>query len=226
MSTVESRIPNAATPTAPLNPGTEGTGGFRRTVVERETADNRLLNRVSALRDRTTDLDDDVRALHHQVRDFALDERTTAAALRDPRDLLKALSHEYGLSWSAIARLTGVSPTAVRKWRRGETIAPDNRRALARSVTFLEIIGENAAPIVDIGSWLEMPLSDRATLTPLDLYAMGKMPLLIDHVAERLPAHAMLDEADPDWREHYASDGAFTVVDGGDGHLTIIEKPE
>jgi|ERR1700691_2970909 len=226
MSTVESHIPNAATSTATLNPGTEGTGGFLRTVVERETADDRLLNRVSALRDRTTDLDDDVRALHHQVRDFALDERTTAAALRDPRDLLRALSHEYGLSWSAIARLAGVSSTAVRKWRRGETISSENRRALARSVTFLEILGENAAPIVDIGSWLEMPLSDRATLTPLDLYVMGNVPLLIDHVAQRLPAHAMLDEADPDWREHYASDQAFAVADGGDGHLTIIEKPE
>jgi hypothetical protein len=223
MSSDERTIFNAAD--APAPPDTEGTGALTRVREVPETADDRLLNQVSALRDRTNDLHTDVSALHQDTRELELDERTTAAAMRDPRELLRELSHGYGLSWAAIARLALVSPTAVRKWRRGDAISPDKRRAIARGVTFLQMLGENFGPLKDIGSWLEMPLSDQATLTPLDLYIAGQVGILLDHVSGHLAAHAMLDAFAPDWRERYARDARFTVEDAGDGHLSIVERP-
>ncbi|HEY5342866.1 MAG TPA: hypothetical protein VIJ66_04320 [Solirubrobacteraceae bacterium] len=220
----QTTILNAAdAPPEPLL-DTEATGTLPRPTIRPETADSRLLNRVSALRDRTRDLDDEVRVLHQDTRELELDERTTAAAMRDPYDLLRELSHRYGLSWAAIARLAAVSSTAVRKWRRGETISPDKRRAIARAVTFLQMLSDNAGPLEDVGSWLEMPLSDQATLTPLDLYALGNVALLLDHVAGHLGAHAMLDAFDDRWRERYARDQTFVVEDAGDGHLSIVER--
>ncbi len=131
-----------------------GTGGVQTTAPVIETGDARLLNRVSALRDGTTFLHHDVERLHDDVRDHELDERTSAVALRDPRELLRELSHRHGLSWTTIARLAGVSPTAVRKWRRGEAISSGSRRSLARAVAFLEMLNEHAAPIIDVGTWL------------------------------------------------------------------------
>jgi transcriptional regulator with XRE-family HTH domain len=155
---------------------------------------------------------------------YELDERTTAAAMRSPSSLLHQLSREYGLSWATIARLAGVTATAVRKWRRGETVSAENRRSIARAVTFLEMLTQNAGPLEDMGSWLEMPLSDAATVTPLDLYAAGEFTALLEHAGGHLRAHAMLDQFDPDWREHYARDVAFEVVEAEDGHLSITER--
>jgi uncharacterized protein (DUF2384 family) len=189
-----------------------------------KTADQRLLNRVSALRDVADDLTGDVAELHDAVRAKELDERTTAAALRSPRELLDELSSGFGLSWSSIAKLSGVSATAVRKWRRGETMSPESRRAVARAVTFVEMLVENAGPLQDVGSWLEVPLSDLTTLTPIDLYALGHVTSLLDLAGGRTGAHAVLDAFDPRWRERYAPDTTFEVVDGGDGHLSISER--
>jgi DNA-binding transcriptional regulator YiaG len=221
----ETRIQNASPKTgdergAPKHNAATEVVGSR----EAETADDRLLNRVSALRDRTHDLDTGARTLHNDVRMYELDERTTATALRNPASLLRQLSHEYALSWAAIARLAGVTPTAVRKWRRGETVSADNRRSIARAVTFLEMLTENAGPLEDLGSWLEMPLSDVATITPLDLYVGGQFVALLDHVGGHLKAHPMLDQFDPAWREDYGRDSAFDVVQADDGQLSITER--
>jgi len=203
-----------------------GTSGLRTTPAVPETGDDRLLNQVSALRDGATFLQKDVQRLHDDVRGRELDERTTAAALRDPRDLLRELSHRHGLSWATIARLSSVSPTAVRKWRRGEAIGSVSRRNLARAVTFLEMLGEHSSPIADVGTWLEMPLSDQTTLAPVDLYAGGRVELLFDHVAGHLTAHGMLDRYEPTWRTSHAPDERFTVEPAPDGNLSIIENEQ
>jgi len=218
------RAPTETSP--PPSVRDRGTGGVPTTPPITETGDGRLLNQVSALRDGTTFLQHDVERLHDDVRAGELDERTSAAALRDPRELLRELSHQHGLSWATIARLAAVSPTAVRKWRRGETISSASRRSLARAVTFLQMLDEHASPIVDVGTWLEMPLSDQSTLTAVDVYVGGRIGPLLDLVAGRLTAHGVLDAYAPDWRVRYAPDGRFAVEAAEDGNLSLVEREE
>lgn len=224
MDTILNQAPVA--PSAPARARDRGTGGLETTTPIRETGDTRLVNEVSALRDGTTFLQHDVQRLHDNVRARALDERTSAAALRDPRELLRELSHGHGLSWATIARLAVVTPTAVRKWRRGETIGPSSRRSLARAVTFLQMLDEHSFPITDVGTWLEMPLSDESTLTAVDVYAGGRVELLLDFAARRLTAHAVLDAFDSDWRERHLADARFAVEVAEDGAVSIVERED
>jgi hypothetical protein len=211
-------------PPAPTRARDRGTGGLETTRPIRETGDTRLVNEVGALRDDTTFLQYTVERLHDDVRARALDERTSAAALRDPRDLLRELSHDHGLSWATIARLANVTPTAVRKWRRGDTIGSSSRRSLARATTFLQMLDEHSSPITEVGTWLEMPLSDQSTLTAIDVYVDGRVELLLDYVARPLSAHAVLNAFDPDWRERYPADGRVAVEVAEDGNLSIVER--
>jgi len=183
-----------------------------------------ILNRTSALRDGVQFLNEDVTGLHHTVRKEELDNRTTGAAMRSPADLLRELSRERGLSWERIARLTGVSSAAVRKWRRGEALAADSRRAVARIVAFLEMITELASPIADPASWIEMALSDAATVTPADLYENDEIELLFELVSGCLSTHEVLDRFDPNWREQYARDARFEIAQAADGIASIVER--
>lgn len=219
--TIHNQAPSA--PSAPTRARDRGTGGLETTRPIRETGDTRLVNEVGALRDDTTFLQYNVERLHDDVRARALDERTSAAALRDPRELLRELSHAHGLSWATIARLTNVTPTAVRKWRRGDTIGSVSRRSLARAATFLQMLDEHSSPITEVGTWLEMPLSDQSTLTAVDIYVGGRIDLLLEFAASPLSAHAVLNAFDPDRRERYPADGRFAVEVADDGDLSIVE---
>lgn len=181
------------------------------------------LNDWSALRDRVGNLHAEVADGHEVAREEELNRRTLAIALRDPHDLLADLS-ERGLSWSAIARLAGVSATAVRKWRRGESITGDNRRKLASTIAFLDLIKAALGPLEDAASWLEMPLADKSTVTALDVYAGGCASLLLDWAGGRRTDTEMLDAFDPDWRVNYSSDDRFAIVRADDGQPMIVEK--
>ena len=183
-----------------------------------------VLNRASALRDNVGFLHEDVADLHQAVRSKALDERTTIAAMRSANELLRELASERGLSWALIAKLAGVTPTAIRKWRRGEAITPENRRSLARVAVFLDMVAEATLPLADPASWLEMPLSDESTLTPTDLYAADRLESLLEVASARIGAHAALDEFDPNWRTTHARDDRFRVEEAADGGRSIVEQ--
>lgn len=183
-----------------------------------------LVVEASALRYESRELHRDAIDVHQTMRRHQLDERTTQTAQRAPSQLLKELSQDWGLSWALIARLTGVSATAVRKWRRGEPMAPDNRRSVARLVAFLEICESCSSPIQEPATWLEMPLSNEATITPADLFLAGKESLLLDLISEQVTPHAALDRFDPDWRESYGACSDFEVVESRDGLPTIAER--
>jgi len=183
-----------------------------------------ILNQTSALRDGVQVLNEDVAGLHQTALEHTLDEKTTTAAMRAPSELLRELARDYGLSWALIARLTRVSPTAVRKWRRGESISADSRRALARAVSFLEMTAQHASPIADPASWIEMPLSDQATITPVDIYEADRADLLFEVLSDCMGPHDMLDQFDPNWRSTYALDGRFEIAEAADGLTSIVEK--
>jgi hypothetical protein len=149
-------------------------------------------------------------------------------ARRDPRELLDDAASTWGLSWSTIGRMLGVTPSAMRKWRRGGgAISAENRAHIALFSAFLSTIQTCREPIADIGSWMEMRLRDDTTLTPADLYAAGMEGrlLLIDLAAEVMSPVEVLDAFDNDWRTRYSRDSAFGVVDDGPGgERAIVER--
>ena len=94
--------------------------------------------------------------------------------------LLQELSTDRGLGWSEIARLCGVSVSAVRKWRAGESISPEHRWSLARLASFLDLLQE-VGPVDEPAGWLNMRLSDQTTVTAADLYIAGHPQDLLEH---------------------------------------------
>jgi DNA-binding transcriptional regulator YiaG len=199
-----------------------GVASTYRLPNESRTAGS-LLNDWSALRDRTSDLHTEVADGHQAAREEELNQRTLAIALRDPHDLVQELG-DRGLSWATVARLVGVSSTAVRKWRRGEPITGENRRNLAAAIAFLDLIREVSNPLDDPGSWLEMPLTDVATVTAVDLYAADGGKLLLDWASGRRTPTQMLDSFDAEWRSRYAADSQFEVVSDDEGRAMIVER--
>ena len=97
-----------------------------------------LRARSAEARDQAATLASDIEDLHDRVQAVDLDDRTTALQQNDPADLLAFLGEERGIPWSLAAYLVGVSPTAVRKWRRGGALTPESRARLARLVAFCQ----------------------------------------------------------------------------------------
>lgn len=181
-----------------------------------------LTYRAALLRDRAEAVNADAMNLHQEAQTRLLDERSALVALQEATQLLSYLSDDVGLSWASIGRMVGVTDAAVRKWRRGESIGPENRRRLARAAAFFELLA--GFPVGDRASWIEMRVSDDATLTPLELYVEGRVDLLFDFVSRRQSPHEVLDAFDANWRLTYARDATFAVVRAPDGEPAIVER--
>jgi transcriptional regulator with XRE-family HTH domain len=194
--------------------GSDGTADRSETIKALDDQYADLTGRVRLLTN-------DLREGRQQVRRWNLDERTTAKARSDAAALLDELATDRGLSWSDIARLTGVSVSAVRKWRSGEQPSSDRRRSLARLAAFLDLLDE-VGPVGDPASWLSMRLSDGHLVTPADLYLAGRTDDLLEHAAGQLDAHHMLDRWDMDWRENARSD--WRVVENADGERVVVRR--
>lgn len=181
----------------------------------------------TTLRRKLRDLKEPLEDLDRRQREERLRETAGLLARRDPRDLLEDVAASYGLSWSTIGRMLRVTPSAMRKWRRGGgSISPENREQIAMLSAFLTTIQNCKEPIADIGSWIEMRLRDDTTLTPAELYASapeGRL-LLIDLAAELMTIVEVLDAFHEDWRTRYARDPAFQVVDDGPGGERAIAQ--
>lgn len=208
-----------------LSPAHDPTGGVHATTPATPApTGGELLNRASRLRDDAHALHDDATGTWLDLRLADLDQRATVAQMRAPHDLLRELARERGLAWALIARLAGVSATAVRKWRRGEAVAPENRRSLARIVALMNTVAELRSPLEEPATWLETPISDHAVITPADLFVARRLDLLLQLATGRVGAHAVLDAFDSEWRSRHARDHAFTVVRAADGELGIAER--
>lgn len=166
-------------------------------------------------------LNEDVAAGRREVREWDLDERTMAKARSDAPALLDELSTDRGFSWSDIARLSGVSVSAVRKWRAGETPSPERRRDLARLAAFVDLLDE-IAPVEDPASWLLMRLSDSHTVTAADLYLDGRSNDLLEHAQGHFTLVELLDRWNPDWRDDTRS--GWKIVTAADGERSIARR--
>jgi hypothetical protein len=181
-----------------------------------------LRAQTAELRDRVDQLSADAKDLHARVQSEDLDRRAMQRAQTHPADLLTAAAEDLGMSWNLLARLMRVSPTAIRKWRRGQPITPDNRRQLALVIAFSEALHEVNPRITDASLWLETRLHRATTLTGADLFAAGRIDALLDVAAERMTATEALDMFDPQWKQHYPADENFGVVVADDGIPSIV----
>jgi hypothetical protein len=204
-------------------PTAAGTETIRGAAPEERPTFASLVSKTAELRDGVAQLDENAKAVDRVVRVEALEESTALAARRDPIEVLEELAAEWGLSWTTIARMVGVSSTAVRKWRRGDPITGTNRRRLARVLAFLMWL-RATYPVGDPASWLDMPIADASTLTITDLYAANRIDLVFELVGGRMNSTAVLDAFDPDWRVAYAADDRFEVVLAPDGEPAIVER--
>jgi transcriptional regulator with XRE-family HTH domain len=218
----ERRLRMAETPFSSAGATAAGTSSIRIPEVATPTYAT-LAHRAALLRDRVERTQDDVTDLHRETQLGELDERTAFVALQETDELLDELATRRGLSWSTMARMVGVSDAAIRKWRRGEAVAAENRRRLARAVAFLQMLAD-VFPVGDPGSWLEMRISEDATVTAIDVYADGRPDLLFEIVGQRLTPHQVLEAFDPDWRQNYVRDDRFAVVEAPDGEMAMVER--
>ncbi|HEY3866179.1 MAG TPA: hypothetical protein VGL54_08855 [Solirubrobacteraceae bacterium] len=152
-----------------------------------------------------------------------LRESATSHARHDGKELLDELALRRGLAWQTIATMLGVTSAAIRKWRRGGSVAPENRAKLATLVAFFEQIEE---PIADLGSWVEMCVREDTTLTPAEIYRAGPQArwLLIEWTSGNIDTVTMLNRFDDSWRENYARDPNFRVGVGPDGERAIVPR--
>lgn len=206
-------IPLVTARTCPANPRAEPVSG--PSPKEVATARRRLARLVR-----------DYEALD---RERSLDQLAETAALqarlRAPLDLLDDLALVRGLSWHTIASMIAVTPTAIRKWRRGSSLTPDNRQQLASLVAFFDLLEQVDSPPHDLGSWVEMPVCEDTTLTPAAIYRgpAGRW-LLLDWVRDNLDTTSMLDRHEPRWRTAHAPDPAYRVGVGPDGESAIVPR--
>lgn len=180
-----------------------------------------VANSAGALRSDVNQLSASVAETHKHSLAIQLEARTDEAAKRAPEHLLSELSDE-GLSWTAIARLVGVSVPGVRKWRKGETVSGENRRKLAGVVAFVGILRRDHL-IADVASWLDMPLAG-SNLNGIDVYATGQIADLTEYAADHISGSQLLDRTIPDWRD--GLDATFEVFTADDGQRAIRMRPE
>lgn len=181
-----------------------------------------LRKEASRLVDETHLLNLDAKDLRDRTRTEDLRQRAAIKARSSVSTLLLELSMERGLSWSDLARMVGVSVSAVRKWRTGGDATSDKRQQLATLAAFLDMLADYA--IEDPAQWMEMllPLPPEYRVRPIDLYEMGFAGALLDLADQQRDVESVMDEADPVWRE--ARRSTFEVFRASDGDLAIRSR--
>jgi transcriptional regulator with XRE-family HTH domain len=212
------------------------TSNLERLIAMSETAERSLqehlvgatgasqLVRVGRVRDDLARISTDAQEVHRNELVQVLDSRAAELAQQGSSSLLEQVNVTWGLSWSAVARMIGVSDTAVRKWRRGETVSPENLRQLARSVAFLGLVKEQGW-ISDVAAWLEMRIAEASTLTPADLYPTH-VDVLFELATHRIDPHEALMRFDASWQERYSVDSRVEVSLADDGPVLRLRAGE
>lgn len=176
-----------------------------------------LRNQAKILATETSHLHRYTDAQHSDTLDAELRTISQAKSKESLESLLEQLS-ELGFSWRDIARVVGVSVTALRKWRLGGAATGENRNRIASVLAFCEIAGSRFH-LSDVVSWLESPLHAEAPITRLDMMASDRFDLVLQLVRDwDSDPQAVLDEFEPNWRSRYCSPvEVFTGPDGMPG---------
>jgi len=191
-----------------------------RTAQTVEAAE--LVAGTAELRDDVDATNSRVTELHHGAEELHLAQMTRQLEASSPADLLDALADELSFPWALLARVVGVSPTAVRKWRRGENVTPAYHQRLAAFLAFARTLQHRDPRIGDVPRWLEMPVDARTDVSRLDLYLAGERTGLLDLAAGRRTEEDLLDEVAEGWRERAATVPRFEVVVHEDGTSSLV----
>jgi DNA-binding transcriptional regulator YiaG len=205
----------------PQRMDTTATSSVTEVVVPIPQTLTSLVHRISDLRDRVLETSSEVADLNREVNATDLDRRTHFKVREGVAALLDQLSLDGGMSWNDMARSVGVSAQTVRNWRKGEPATGENRLALARLAAFIDLLSELG--IGDPAVWLEVPIVSGYSVRGLDLYAAGKIDLLLEWANMRFETpERLLDLFDPKWRETYGT--AHETFRAGDGNLSIRRR--
>lgn len=170
---------------------------------------------------------------HHFVRAEALDESERRLVEEATRELLTEL-RSFGLLWSSVAQVVGVSDAAVRKWRNGGAIEQRHKRRLARLAALGRLHHAYAMPTSSTGfaEWLDTPIIPSFSATPLDLVALNRerdsaaLQLLLDWMLEhsdREHGEVLLDRyLGEAWREQAQDEQRFRIVRSADGDQILV----
>ncbi len=150
-----------------------------------------------------------------------LDAAKAGYAQTSPQDVIRFID-TLGVGQLVTARALGVSPTAVRKWRRGEAARAEHRGRLASFAAMCDLLTEMG--LHDPAGWLDIPISGKSTLTPLDLFAAGRSELAVLLGSRLADPQEALDTFDPEWRERYPVDADYEVVTLRDGSRSAMPR--
>lgn len=202
----------------------ETTAAVHRFRQPESTRAYALTERWGALQENVDSLRDDIGRNHLSSLRLALSIHAEEKARIEPRQLLNDLSRGRGMSWTAISRMLGVSIPAIRKWRNGEPLSPDNRQRLALLYSLLDML-EDTFHIAEVATWMDMRLVEGVPVTPADLFRGNALSLLLELANSRRDGQSALDEFMPNWREEYPRSD-FEVFTAADGELSIRRKTQ
>jgi hypothetical protein len=185
-----------------------------------------LVAETAELRDGLDATTSEATQLHHTAEELQLAQATRQLEASTAVDLLDALADEMLFPWSLLARVVGVSPTAVRKWRRGENVTPGHHHRLAEFVAFCRTLQHRDPRIENVPRWFEMPVDARSDVTRLDLFLAGARTGLLDLAAARRTGEDLLDEEAQGWRERAATTRRFGVIVHEDGTTSLVPTSE
>ncbi len=199
---------------------TDSTGITSTAAAQQDASEySDLTESVGFTRSTVNVISTDVRKLHNNILNREWRQDTVRRSKQGVQSLLDDIS-DLGFSWNDVARLSGVSVPAVRKWRRGGQASGDNRMKLAALLAACDILGRHFM-VEEVASWFETPMPE-TPITPMDLYCANRVDLVFELASANMESREILDEFDPNWRKRY--DSPFEVVEGEDGTSSIQLK--
>lgn len=168
---------------------------------------------------------------HHDARVALLEEyRHELVAQSSPPALLDEL-RAGGFLWSDVAKVVGVSDTAVRKWRAGGSIEEQHLRRLALLVALSRLYA-GQVPHGTFAERMQSRLVESFSATPLQILTLGRdepvghlQPLLdwmLDY-DDGEAAEKVLDRyLGRDWRQTAQAEQRFRIVTNADGERILV----
>jgi len=141
-------------------------------------------------------------------------------------DFLDELAR-LGFARRHVARLVGVDVPTLAQWSgvRAQPREPMSGADLDKLAALLDVctLVRNTSFVPDVAAFFETPILPDAPIRPMDLYAAGRVDLVLDWASRTVqdPA-ALLSAFDPGWRERYHSE--YEVFEAADGDLAIRAK--
>jgi hypothetical protein len=165
-----------------------------------------LTEGADQLRHRARSLNIDIGETHQKIYESEWSYLTQQRGVQSPVDLLNELG-DLGFAWRDIARMVGVTVPAVQKWRRGERITGPNRLRVASLMAACDFLRAHYyINDEDLASWFEMPLTEAAPITPIDIWAAGMQRAFFDYATRHATVDETLAKFDPEWRERFRTD--------------------